>query len=155
MLEAGNKVPKLKVTLQDGSTVPLSQWNDQWWVLFFYPKDNTPGCTTENIDFSALTDRFAAAGAAVVGASRDSVKAHTNFCSKHSLQHPLISDHDSSLCDAFGVIQEKSLYGKKYLGIERSTFLIAPGGKIHTVWRKVKVKQHAEAVLAALEAAQK
>ncbi|MBD8526523.1 peroxiredoxin [Pseudomarimonas arenosa] len=155
MLQTGDKVPKLKVTLQDGRGVPLSQFKDQWWVLFFYPKDSTPGCTTENREFSALLDKFKALGATVLGASRDSQKSHSNFCSKQELAHDLISDPDSELCDAFGVIQEKSLYGRKYLGIERSTFLIAPGGKIHTVWRKVKVKQHAEAVLAALEAAQK
>ncbi len=155
MLEPGTAIPELQVVLQDGSTRSLSDWGGRWLVLYFYPKDSTPGCTVENTDFSARRDEFERAGAALLGASRDSVKSHQNFCSKQSLRVDLVADVDSALCDAFGTIQEKSLYGRRYLGIERCTFLISPGGRINQVWRKVKVKGHADAVLSALHEAQR
>lgn len=153
-MKAGERIPEFDVTLQDGSTLPLTHWSGRWLVLFFYPKDNTPGCTTENIDFSAQAAQFTALNAAVVGVSRDSARSHQNFCTKYSLGHPLIADTDERLCQAFEVIKEKSLYGKRYLGIERSTFLIAPDGHVHAAWRGVKVSGHVDAVLAALRAAQ-
>lgn len=121
-------------------------------MLYFYPKDSTPGCTTEGLDFNALLPQFKKAGAMVLGVSRDSVKSHDNFCAKQGFAFPLISDSDEALCRAFDVIKEKNMYGKQVLGIERSTFLLSPEGHVVQEWRKVKVAGHAEAVLAAVKA---
>jgi len=144
----------LPLSLSDGSTATLSDYADRWVVLYFYPKDSTPGCTTEGLDFNALLPKFAKLGCDVLGVSRDSIKSHQNFCAKQGFKFPLVSDGDEALCHAFGVISEKNMYGKKVLGVVRSTFLIAPKGKLAAEWRGVKVPGHAQAVFDALKAAQ-
>jgi peroxiredoxin Q/BCP len=144
----------LPLSLSGGETTKLADYAGQWLVLYFYPKDSTPGCTTEGLDFNALLPKFKKLGASVLGVSRDSVKSHDNFCAKQGFKFPLISDADEKLCQAFDVIHEKNMYGRKVLGIVRSTFLIAPDGRIAQEWRGVKVPGHAEAVLEALKAAQ-
>ena len=158
MLDTGDRLDKtvssLPLALSSGETVKLKDYAGQWLVLYFYPKDSTPGCTTEGLDFNALLAKFKKLGASVLGVSRDSVKSHQNFCAKQGFKFDLISDKDEALCQAFGVIKEKSLYGRKYIGIERSTFLIDPKGVIAQSWRPVKVSGHAQAVLDALKAAQ-
>lgn len=155
MLDAGDKVPDLPLQRANAGEGKLSDYRKRWLVLYFYPKDNTPGCTTEGIDFNALLPKFQTLDADILGVSRDSVKSHQNFCAKHGFGFDLHADTDESVCNAFGVIQEKSMYGKKMMGIVRSTFLIDPKGKIEKVWSPVKVKEHAAAVLEALTAAQK
>ncbi|MEZ2419494.1 peroxiredoxin [Luteibacter sp. RCC_6_2] len=147
MISKGKKLPKLEGTLGDGSTLLLSSLKGRWVVVFFYPKDNTPGCTNEAKDFRDLYARFQALNAEVIGVSRDSVRSHANFATKHQLPFPLVSDADEAWCQAFDVIHEKVLYGKRHMGVVRSTFLIDPDGKIHTEWRGVKVPGHAQAVL--------
>jgi len=147
----GKKAPALSLALSSGETVALKDFAGQWLVLYFYPKDSTPGCTTEGLDFNALLPKFKKLGATVLGVSRDSIKSHQNFCAKQGFKFDLVSDKDETLCNAFGVIKEKSLYGRKYLGIERSTFLIDPKGVIVQSWRPVKVAGHAQAVLDALK----
>jgi peroxiredoxin Q/BCP len=147
MISKGKKLPKLEGTLGDGSTLSLSSLKGQWVVVFFYPKDNTPGCTNEAKDFRDLHALFRARHAEVIGVSRDSVRSHANFAAKHELPFPLVSDADEAWCQAFDVIHEKVLYGKRHMGVVRSTFLIDPDGKIHTEWRGVKVPGHAQAVL--------
>ena len=132
----------------------LSDHTGRWLVLYFYPKDNTPGCTTEGIDFNALLPKFRKLGAEVLGVSRDSLKSHQNFCAKQGFGFELVSDPDETLCNAFEVIKEKQLYGRKYIGIERSTFLIDPESRVAQSWRGVKVPGHAQAVLDALQQAQ-
>ena len=155
MLEAGKLVPKkLPLTLSSGKAATLADNAGQWLVLYFYPKDSTPGCTTEGIDFNALLPKFKKLGATVLGVSRDSLKSHQNFCAKQGFRFDLVSDADEALCQAFGVIKEKQLYGRKYIGIERSTFLVDPKGRIAQAWRGVRVPGHAQAVLDALKAAQ-
>ena len=155
MLEAGKLVPKkLPLTLSSGQAATLADYAGQWLVLYFYPKDSTPGCTTEGIDFNALLPKFKKLGATVLGVSRDSLKSHQNFCAKQGFRFDLVSDADEALCQAFGVIKEKQLYGRKYIGIERSTFLVDPKGRIAQAWRGVRVPGHAQAVLEALKAAQ-
>jgi len=121
-------------------------------VIYFYPKDNTPGCTDEGRQFAALNPQFKKAGAVVVGISSDSLKAHQNFKEKLGFPFDLLSDGDRAICKLYDVIQEKSMYGKKYMGIERSSFLIDSTGVLRAEWRKVKVAAHAEAVLAAVKA---
>lgn len=135
-------------------TATLADFAGQWLVLYFYPKDSTPGCTTEGLDFNALLPKFKKLNAAVLGVSRDSVKSHDNFCAKQGFKFPLVSDADEKLCQAFGVIGEKNMYGKKVLGVIRSTFLISPDSRIVQEWRGVRVAGHAETVLDALKAAQ-
>ncbi|KRA21063.1 MULTISPECIES: peroxiredoxin [unclassified Lysobacter] len=158
MLDTGNRLDKtvssLPLVLSSGETAQLKDYAGHWLVLYFYPKDSTPGCTTEGLDFNALLPKFKKLGATVLGVSRDSLKSHQNFCAKQGFKFDLISDKDEALCQAFGVIKEKSLYGRKYIGIERSTFLIDPKGVIAQSWRPVKVSGHAQAVLDALKAAQ-
>jgi len=121
-------------------------------VLYFYPKDSTPGCTTEGRDFSALHDKFKRARTVILGVSRDSVASHEKFKEKQGFPFDLLSDPDEALCKQFDVIHEKSLYGRKFMGVVRSTFLIDAEGKLRQEWRKVKVKGHAEEVLAAVKA---
>ena len=123
-------------------------------VLYFYPKDNTSGCTMEGRDFAALYTQFKEAGCEVIGVSRDSIKSHTNFCNKQGFPFALISDSEEALCKAFDVIKLKKLYGREYMGIERSTFLIDPQGVVCAEWRKVKVAGHAQAVLEHLQSLQ-
>lgn len=158
MATVGKALPKstlkLPLALSDESTVTLADYGDGWLVLYFYPKDSTPGCTTEGNDFNALLPKFAKLGAKVLGVSRDSLRAHNNFIAKQGFKFPLVSDADEALCRAFDVIKPKKLYGREFEGIERSTFLIAPGGKLAAEWRKVKVPGHAQAVLDALKDAQ-
>jgi thioredoxin-dependent peroxiredoxin len=153
MLDTGDKVPDLPLRLSSGTDANLSDYAGRWLVLYFYPKDSTPGCTTEGIDFNALLPKFKKLGATVVGVSRDSLKSHQNFCARQGFRFDLASDADETLCKAFGVIKEKNMYGRKVLGIERSTFLIDPEGVIRQAWRPVKVSGHAQAVLDALQAA--
>lgn len=142
----------LPLPLSGGTVAHLGDYAGRWLVLYFYPKDSTPGCTTEGLDFNALLPEFEAAGAQVLGVSRDSVKSHDTFCGKQGFRFALVSDGDEALCRAFDVIKEKNMYGRQVLGIERSTFLIAPDSRIVQVWRKVKVAGHADAVLDALKA---
>jgi len=154
MIASGDLIPDLPIQRSVAGAGRLSDYLGRWLVLYFYPKDSTPGCTTEGLDFNALLPRFRALKAEVLGVSRDSLKSHANFCAKQGFAFDLVSDTDESVCQAFGVIQEKNMYGRRVLGIVRSTFLIDPSGRIQQVWSPVKVKQHAAAVLAALEGAQ-
>ncbi len=145
---------KLPLALSGGETTALAEYAGQWLVLYFYPKDSTPGCTTEGLDFNALLPKFKKLNATVLGVSRDSVKSHDNFCAKQGFKFALVSDADEKLCQAFDVIHEKNMYGRKVLGVVRSTFLISPDGRIAQEWRGVKIPGHAEAVLEALKAHQ-
>lgn len=154
MIDTGDRIPDLPLALSSGTAATLSGYAGQWLVLYFYPKDSTPGCTTEGLDFNALLPRFQRTGAAVLGVSRDSLKSHRNFCAKQGFRFDLVSDADGVVCDAFGVVQPKKLYGREYLGIVRSTFLIDPAGVVYEKWQPVKVPGHAQAVLDALKAAQ-
>jgi peroxiredoxin Q/BCP len=147
MTGKGKKLPKLEGALGDGSTLSLASLKGQWVVVFFYPKDNTPGCTNEAKDFRDLYALFRARNAEVVGVSRDSVRSHANFAAKHELPFPLVSDPDETWCRAFDVIHEKVLYGKRHMGVVRSTFLIDPDGRLAAEWRGIKVPGHAQAVL--------
>jgi len=153
MLDTGDRIPDLPLALSSGETRRLSDYAGSWLALYFYPKDSTPGCTTEGIDFNALLPDFRMLGATVLGVSRDSIKSHQNFCAKQGFAFDLASDTDEALCSAFGVIREKNMYGRKVMGIERSTFLIDPAGVIARTWRPVKVAGHAQSVLDALKAA--
>ncbi|MGH8075523.1 MAG: peroxiredoxin [Lysobacter sp.] len=154
MLDAGDKVPTdLPLALSSEQTITLGDYAGLWLVLYFYPKDSTPGCTTEGNDFNALLPKFRKLGATVLGVSRDSVKSHQNFCAKQGFRFDLVSDKDEALCNAFGVIREKNMYGRKVMGIVRSTYLIDPEGVIAQSWQPVKVPGHADAVLEALKAA--
>ena len=141
----------LPLQLSGGAQATLADHAGRWLVLYFYPKDSTPGCTTEGLDFNALLPEFEALGAGVLGVSRDSVKSHDNFCAKQGFRFPLVSDADEALCRAFDVIREKNMYGRKVMGIERSTFLVDPQGRVARAWRKVRVPGHAQAVLEALK----
>jgi len=152
MTEIGTPAPDFTLPRDGGDTITLSAQRPRAVVLYFYPKDDTSGCTTEAKDFTALADAFAAAGAVVIGVSKDSVTAHDKFVAKHGLGVILASDAESDLCERYGVWVEKSMYGKRYMGIERSTFLIDGAGILRAEWRKVKVPGHADAVLAALKA---
>ncbi|OOG61499.1 peroxiredoxin [Rhodanobacter sp. B04] len=147
MPEIGKKAPSLDGTTNDGSELKLASLKGQWVVVYFYPKDSTPGCTNEAKDFRDLYPKFRQRHAQVIGVSRDSVKSHANFVAKQELPFPLVSDPDETWCRAFDVIHEKVLYGKRHLGIVRSTFLIDPLGKLAREWRGVKVPGHAQAVL--------
>ena len=158
MVEPGKLLSKpvlnLPLALSSGESAKLSDFAGQWLVLYFYPKDSTPGCTTEGLDFNALLPEFNDAGATVLGVSKDSLKSHRNFCTKQGFRFDLVSDADGALCDAFGVVQPKKLYGREYVGIVRSTFLIDPAGVVRQKWQPVKVPGHARAVLDAVQAAQ-
>jgi len=147
MLKAGDKAPDFTAETDGGDTVSLKDFRGQKVVLYFYPKDNTPGCTTEACDFRDNAKELDARNAVVLGVSPDSVKSHDKFKAKFELPFPLVSDPDHEIAEAFGVWQEKSMYGKKYMGIVRSTFLIDEKGKISDVWEKVRVKGHVADVL--------
>jgi peroxiredoxin Q/BCP len=149
MLDVGDKVPELTTALSDGSTLNLGRPGVPR-VLYFYPKDDTSGCTREAQDFTALAADFAAAGAKVVGVSRDPMKKHDKFIAKYDLAVPLASDEDGAISDAFGAWGEKSMYGRKYMGMERSTYLIGADRTVLRAWRKVKVAGHAAEVLDAV-----
>jgi peroxiredoxin Q/BCP len=148
-LAEGAKAPSFALPRDGGGTVSLADYAGQKLVLFFYPKANTPGCTKEAIDFTRLSNDFAAAGTAVLGVSADTVKAQDSFRDKHGLAVPLISDETHDMLTAYGAWGEKSLYGRKFLGIIRSTVLIGADGRVAKVWRNVKVDGHADTVLAA------
>ncbi|WP_374389359.1 peroxiredoxin [Sandaracinobacter sp.] len=150
-LDVGSAAPDFTMETPDGQ-VSLSDFAGRKLVLYFYPKDDTSGCTTEAIQFSGLLDRFRAAGAAVIGVSKDSIAKHRKFADKHGLTVTLASDPEGAVIEAYGAWVEKTLYGRKYMGIDRSTFLIGPDGRIAAIWRKVKVAGHADAVLKAAEA---
>lgn len=149
-LVEGAQAPKMNLPRDGGGNVSLADFAGKKVVLYFYPKDDTSGCTTEAVDFTALADDFAKAGAVVIGLSPDPVKAHDKFIAKHGLGIILASDEDKSVLQAYGVWKEKSMYGRQYMGVERSTFLIDASGKIARIWRKVKVKGHAQEVLEAV-----
>lgn len=153
-VSVGQSVADFSLPATGDQTLRLSQFRGQYVVLYFYPKDNTPGCTTESQDFRDQIERFQALNAVVLGVSRDGVKSHENFRAKYQFPFDLLSDKDETLCQQFGVLKEKNMYGKKVMGIERSTFLIDPEGVLQQEWRKVKVDGHVDAVLAALEAQQ-
>jgi len=148
----GDEAPGFTLPRDGGGTASLSDFAGQKVVLYFYPKDDTPGCTTEAKEFTADLDAFAAAGATVIGVSKDSVAKHDKFKTKHDLGIILVSDEEGSTCEDYGVWVEKNMYGKKYMGIERATYLIDADGRIADVWRKVKVKGHVAAVRDAVEA---
>ncbi len=149
-LIVGKKAPAFSGITDEGKTVSLSQLKGKTVVLYFYPKDDTPGCTAEACDFSANIKTFTKSDAVIIGVSKDSVKSHQKFKTKYKLAFPLLSDESGEICEAYGVWVEKSMYGKKYMGIERSTFVIDPQGVLKAVFRKVKVNGHTAEVLGAL-----
>ena len=148
MIGEGEKAPAISATASDGSNVNLAA-PGQPLVLYFYPKDDTSGCPREAQDFTALAPDFANAGVKVIGVSRDPMKSHEKFIGKYGLAVPLVSDEDGRISDAFGTWVEKSMYGRKYMGMERATYLIGPDGRVLKAWRKVKVPNHAAEVLKA------
>lgn len=148
----GDKAPNFELPRDGGGAISLAGLKGKAVVLYFYPKDDTSGCTQEAIDFTALKKEFDAAGAVVVGVSPDSAKSHDKFKAKHNLDVALASDESRAMLEAWGVWQEKSMYGRKYMGVERTTFLIDGKGRIAKVWRKVKVPGHAKELLAAVKA---
>lgn len=150
-LAEGDAAPDFELPTDSGR-IRLSQEKGKAVVLYFYPKDDTSGCTMEAIDFSRLAGAFAAAGAIVVGVSPDSTKSHCKFRDKHGLAVTLASDEDKAVLERYGVWTEKSMYGRKYMGVERTTVLVGSDGRIARIWRKVKVSGHAEAVLEAVKA---
>ncbi|MDY6941588.1 MAG: peroxiredoxin [Pseudomonadota bacterium] len=146
-IDVGDQLPSFSVTATGGQTITEENLKGKFTVIYFYPKDNTPGCTTEGQEFRDLHDQFQALNSQVFGVSRDSIKSHENFKTKQMFPFDLLSDPDEVLCQVFDVIREKNMYGKKVLGIERSTFLINPEGAVAQIWRKVKAKGHAKEVL--------
>jgi thioredoxin-dependent peroxiredoxin len=152
MITAGTSAPDFTLPRDGGANITLSALKPGKVVLYFYPKDDTPGCTLEAQDFTARLAEFTAAGTTVIGVSKDSVKAHDKFCKKHGLSIILASDEEGHTCEYYGVWVEKSMYGKTYMGVERTTFLIDGTGKVAQVWNKVSVKGHADEVLAAAKA---
>jgi len=150
MLDEGDKLPALTVKSDTGASVKTTDLLGGPLVLYFYPKDDTPGCTNEASQFRDLYAKFQKKNARIVGVSRDSVESHQKFKTKYSIPFDLLADTDSKLCDAFGVIVEKNMYGKKSMGVQRATFLIDGKGTIVKVWPKVKVDDHADEVLASL-----
>ena len=148
MISEGDKAPAITVKATDGSSVDLGSPGKPL-VLYFYPKDDTSGCTREAQDFTALAGDFRKAGVKVIGVSRDPMKSHEKFIGKYNLAVPLVSDEDGRISDAFGTWVQKSMYGRKYMGMERATYLIGADGRILKAWRKVKVPGHAQEVLEA------
>ena len=152
-LGEGDTLPDFELATPDGGMVRAADLRGKPLVLFFYPKDDTPGCTTENKDFSALADQFAAASVALLGVSKDTPAKHAKFIAKHALTAPLASDAEAGgLSDALGIWTEKSMYGRTYMGMERTTYLVDGAGRIVRVWNKVKVMGHADEVLATAKA---
>ena len=149
-LTIGDEAPDFRLPRNGGGDISLSDLKGKTVVLYFYPKDDTSGCTAEAIDFSALGAQFEAANTVVIGISPDSVKSHDKFAAKHSLTVMLAADEDRSALEAYGVWKEKSMYGKKYMGVERTTFLLDAEGRIEKIWPKVKVDGHADEVLKAI-----
>lgn len=151
MLAEGGKAPDFKLPDDSGKTVQLSKFKGRPVVVYFYPKDDTSGCTAEAKDFSCLIDEFSKAGAEIIGISPDSAAKHAKFKTKHDLALRLAADEEKATCQAYGVWVEKSMYGRKYMGVERSTFLVDKAGKLARIWHKVKVPGHAEEVLEAVK----
>lgn len=151
-LDIGDKLPDLTLPANGGREVSFKDYKGKKLVIYFYPKDNTPGCTQEGQDFRDLYQQFQKIGADIVGISKDSVKSHDNFVAKFEFPFTLLADVEGKACDAFGAIVEKSMYGKKYMGIDRCTWLFDEKGKLKQVWRGVKVKGHAAEVLDAAKA---
>ena len=151
MITIGDSAPQFTLSTNGGGQFSLVDAAGKYLILYFYPKDDTPGCTKEAVGFSEESAAFEAQNAMVVGVSRDTVKKHDKFISKYDLRIPLISDEEGSLCETFGTWVEKRMYGKSYMGIERATFLISPEGQLLQMWRKVKVPGHVEEVLAQLK----
>lgn len=151
-LAPGDKAPDFALPDDAGGKVSLASFAGKKLVLYFYPKDDTSGCTKEAIDFNGLKAEFEKAGAAILGASPDSAASHAKFKAKHNLDLSLASDESKAMLEAYGVWVEKSMYGRKYFGVERTTLLIGPDGKIAKIWNKVKVPGHAAAVLAEVKA---
>ena len=151
-LKVGDTAPGFSLATDGGGSLSLDDLKGKKVILYFYPKDDTPGCTKEACAFRDAMPDFTAADAVIVGVSRDSAAKHDKFKAKHDLPFTLVSDEDGKLCEDYGVWVEKSMYGRKYMGIERATYLIDEGGKIAEIWRKVKVPGHAEAVLKAASA---
>lgn len=149
----GDKAPDVTLPRDGGKDVSLSDFAGQKVVLYFYPKDDTPGCTKQAIGFTEMAQDFVAAGAVVLGVSKDPIKKHDKFVAKHDLGIALLSDENGDVCERYGTWVEKSMYGKTYMGIERATFLIGTDGKIEAIWRKVKVAGHIDAVLEAVKGA--
>ena len=145
--QVGQDAPDFSAKDQTGTTVSLDDKKDGWLVLYFYPKDNTPGCTTEAKDFSEYVEQFKELGADIIGVSPDNEKSHCKFIDKHKLSIQLLSDPDHEVIEAYGAWRLKKFMGKEYMGVVRSTFLISPEGKIAQIWDKVRVKAHAEKVL--------
>lgn len=152
MISIGKKVANFTLPATGDKTLSLQDFKDKHLVLYFYPKDNTPGCTTEGQDFRDAWPKFVKAGAAILGVSRDSVRVHEGFKAKHDFPFDLLSDADETLCRQFDVIRKKKLYGREYMGIDRSTFLIDKQGILRQEWRKVRVKGHVDEVLQAVKA---
>lgn len=154
MLEAGQKAPDFKLRTDGGGEISLARLKGKIAVIYFYPKDDTPGCTSEAIDFSRLLPEFEKAGADILGVSKDSVERHDHFKKKYDLSIRLAADESGEMLAAYGVWVKKKNYGREYMGIERSTFLIDSKGVIRNIWRKVKVRDHAQKVLEAVRALQ-
>jgi len=151
----GKKIPAFNLPATGEKNIRFSELKDKNVIIYFYPKDSTPGCTTEGQDFRDNHAKFKRQNAIILGVSRDSIKSHENFKAKQNFPFDLISDSDETLCEIFDVIKMKNMYGKKVRGIERSTFLINSSGKLHQEWRKVKVKEHVNEVLDAVKALNK
>ncbi len=149
-LDIGSKAPDFTLDSADSKKISLSDFKGKWVVLYFYPKDNTSGCTQEAVNFTALNKDFSAKKATVIGISPDSVKSHTSFIAKHNLSILLLSDPDHTALTSYGVWQKKSMYGKEYMGVVRTTFLINPDGCIEQIWNKVKVTAHAQEVFSTI-----
>ncbi|HBA35149.1 MAG TPA: thioredoxin-dependent thiol peroxidase [Gammaproteobacteria bacterium] len=150
-IEIGHQAPEFTLPATGGQTINLSDFRGKNVVIYFYPKDSTPGCTTESQDFRDGYDAFTQEHTVILGISRDSIKSHERFKEKQALPFELLSDEDETVCNLFEVLKMKNMYGKQFMGIERSTFLIDASGTFREIWRKVKVKGHVEAVLAAVQ----
>lgn len=150
-LTIGDRAPDFSMPSDSGETVSLSDYKNRFLILYFYPKDDTPGCTKEAIGFSESKTEFTGLGADILGVSKDTAAKHDKFIAKHELTVRLGSDEDGEMIENYGVWVEKNMYGKKYMGIERATYLIGPDGSILEIWRKVRVKEHVEKVLSALK----
>lgn len=150
-LKTGDLAPHFRLATDGGGEIDLGELRGKTVILYFYPKDDTPGCTTQAIEFSKASAEFGQAGATIIGVSKDSVKKHDKFKAKHELTVTLASDEDGSTVEAYGSWVLKKLYGREYMGIDRSTFLIGPDGRLNRIWHKVKVKGHVDEVLAAAQ----
>lgn len=150
-LAIGDNAPDFSLPRDGGETLTLDDFHGHYLILYFYPKDDTPGCTLEAIDFSARKSAVNLINGRILGVSKDTVAKHEKFTAKHDLTIPLLSDADGDLCERYGVWVEKNMYGRKYMGIERATYLIGPTGKILEIWRKVRAKGHVDIVYKALK----